>query len=76
MIDPKIKETLDQLATSHFGTALGVYLTEAKKELNDVTMCESWDDTLGRKKAVQILDKIFGFLKEKEIPQTKKNNYV
>lgn len=65
MIKPENKILLEGLKTTGYGRALQEFLDEKKNELNDVSTCKSWDETLGRAKAVAIIDEIFSFMKDK-----------
>jgi hypothetical protein len=77
MIDPKAKEVLEQINSTPYGKALQEFLDDQLTELNDVTKCTSWDDTLGRKYAVGVIENLFNLIKVKKTPpQNNKNNYV
>lgn len=66
MISPETAKLLSELRRTNYGKALSELLDEKYAELNNVKHCSSWEDTLGRAKALQILDEIFHFMKEKE----------
>jgi hypothetical protein len=54
------------MKTTQYGRALKEYLEEELKIIGDVSKCESWDDTLGRKNAILLVRKLFSFLEEEE----------
>lgn len=66
---------LHELAKSPYGHHLRQYLSEKMTELKDVTKVESWDEALGRKKAVEILKDLFKFLDDTPKETPKKTEY-
>lgn len=76
MLKPEQKEILEQLGASHFGKVLREYLDDAEKELDSVKGCTSLDEVLGKQYALAVLAKLFSFMKEKETPKSKTQNYV
>ena len=67
---------LVELSRSAQGEALRELIAEAKVELGDVTKCNSWEDTLGRKHAMEFLSKTFSFLDKGETKSQAKSQYV
>ena len=63
MIDPKIREVLNGINATPYGRALQEYLEDEIKELSDLEKLTSWEETLGNKKAIQTLKKLFMFMK-------------
>ena len=66
MISDTSKQLLNTIKTSPYGKALQEYLDEAYDNINDVTVCKSFDEVLGRKYALQELDRLFSFMAEKK----------
>ncbi|NCN26062.1 hypothetical protein GW915_00670 [bacterium] len=54
-----------------YGVALKELLEEQYDLINNVRTCESWEDTIGRRKALEALDKIFAFLNMEERKNTR-----
>ncbi len=59
------EKKLQELANNIYGEALLDYLEEKIKEMVDVRRIGTWEEVLGRKEAVVILDGLFHFLKSK-----------
>lgn len=67
---------LSELDKTPYGKVLRSFLEEELKELNDISKAESWEDTLGRQKAVRIVNKLFSFMnKEVNKVDKSKNQY-
>ena len=75
MITPENTKLLQSLGTSAYAHALQEYLEQECERLNDVSACKDWEDTLGRKHAVEALKKIFSFLNIKTKEKKVANNY-
>jgi hypothetical protein len=75
MIAPQYKEVLDMLYQTPQGKALREYLEEERKKIDTVKDVTSLEEVLGRKHALELIDKIFGFLKEKKIDSPSRNQY-
>ena len=67
---------LKELGKSHYGNTLKIYLSEKIAELNDVSTCESFDDVLGRKKAIKIVKELFNFMEERKTMGKSRESYV
>jgi len=76
IITPEINELLQQLSRTAHGQALIKFLNQAKEELNNVKTIESWDETLGRKSAIKMIDDLFSFMGEKKVEIKNKNQYT
>lgn len=77
IIKPEIQEQLQQLSHSPLGHALSIYLKQAKEEINDVKTIESWEEALGRKFTLKVIDDLFFFMDDKKKEEIKnKNQYV
>ena len=76
MITPQYREILDGIKATQYGRGLREFLDEEKLKLNNVKTLESWDETLGRKYAVKIIDTLFAFLVDnKKTDDRLKNDY-
>lgn len=73
---PEQRQTLAAMKDNQFGEALRALLNECYEELGDVSKCESWDDTLGRKHAKEFLKKTFNFLDKPEVRNGGRNQYT
>lgn len=76
MLDPRNKELLQQLAASAHGKALKAYLEEKYTVVGDITLCTSWEHTVGRQYALGVLKDIFSFLEEKKTVEKTPNQYT
>lgn len=76
MIDPKIKEELEQLSKTTFGKALKVYLEEKKAEIGDITACKNWEDTQGRQHALKLINDLFTVMEPVKLEKTRTNQYT
>lgn len=65
------KQLLEGLRLTNYGKALKELLDEKYEELNNVKSCTSWEDTKARTYALDIIDDIFSFMKEKNTSQNK-----
>lgn len=75
MISKESRKLLSELARLNYGKALKELLEEERARLNNVKHCTSWEDTLGRKHAVVVIDRIFDWLKETPPLDKSKNRY-
>lgn len=66
MISPDNLKLLQTIKTSPYGKALQEYLDEQYDIINDVTVCKSFDEVLGRKYALEALERLFSFMTEKK----------
>jgi len=73
---PEKQTLLKELARSAYGDALRTLITEALEEVGDVSKCTSWEDTVGRQKAKDFLNKTFSFLNKKDVVVPTKNTYT
>lgn len=72
----QVEEVLRELPKTAYGAAMTEFLDEAKKELNDVGSVTSWEETIGRREAIKIINKLFSFLVEKKVEAGGKNQYT
>jgi len=75
MLTKQYRDILDGIKTTQYGRALQEFLEDEKSKLNNVKTLESWDEALGRKYAVEIIDKMFAFVLEKKADDTSRNQY-
>jgi len=75
-IEPEIKKILEELGKTQYGKALRIFLDAASDELNDVSTVETWEETVGRREALNVLRKLFDFMEEKKESKASKNQYV
>lgn len=66
MITPEQKQVLNDLGKTQQGKVLKEYLSEKYKELNSVLKVISWEDTLGKQKALIILKDLFAILDDEK----------
>lgn len=76
MLDPRNRELLNQLATMQHGKALKAYLDEKYSIIGDITLCTSWEHTVGRQYALSVLKDVFSFLEEKQTVDKIPNQYT
>lgn len=69
------QEILQELGKTNYGIALKEYLNESITDMSDLSKLESWDETLGKKYAVEIIKKLFSFMETKESQQKSKTKY-
>ena len=75
MISPQSKELLESMSKTQYGKAIQEFLDEELLKLNNVKTIDTFDDALGRKKAVEIIDKLFMFIREKKLDNQEKSRY-
>lgn len=66
MISPENKQILVDLGKTNQGKVLKEYLSEKYKELNSVLKVTSWEDTLGKQKALVVLKDLFSILDDEK----------
>jgi hypothetical protein len=66
MIKKEVKEIMEQLGKTSYGAALRVYLNEAIADLKDITKTKSWEETLGRQLAVDVLERLMKDMEERQ----------
>lgn len=66
MITPEQKQVLNDLGKTQQGKVLKEYLSEKYKELNSVLKVTSWEDALGKQKALLILKDLFSILEDEK----------
>jgi hypothetical protein len=76
IIDENTNNLLKELPKTSHGQALVRFLNQAKAEMNNVKTITSWDEALGRKNAVKVIDDLFSFMEEKKVEQVSKNQYI
>lgn len=69
-------ELLEHMAKTPYGTALKEYLEAALRDIKDISTAQTWEETLGRKFAVKLVEDLFSFMKEKKIVDKSKNQYL
>jgi len=75
-ITPEQKQLLHDMKNTSYGHALAAFLEDGLKEIGDIKSCQSWEETLGRKYALQLLKDLFSFMGEKKSPEKSKNIYI
>jgi len=75
MIKPETKKLLVDLGQNVYGKALKEFLDNELDTLKNIVETKSWEETLGRQYAVKLIEKLFGFMKDAEIPVKTKNQY-
>lgn len=76
IIEKNLQEKLVQLSQSPLGFALIAYLEQAKKEMNDISTIQSFEELQGRKFAQKVIDDLFYFMGEKKTEIKNKNQYT
>jgi hypothetical protein len=76
IIEPQTKELLEQLPQTSHGKALIKFLDQVKEELNDISTLQSWEETIGRKNAIKMIDDLFKFMEPKKVEIKNKNQYI
>lgn len=76
MVSPEIRRQLLDLSTSQLGNALKEYLNDKYSEIGDITKVQTWEETLGKKYALEVLKEIFQFLERKETVEKSRNQYT
>jgi len=75
MINDQQRELMKQLPDTAHGRALKDYLDGKLKEILDVSTCNSWEETLGRKYAAQLIKDLFYMMEKRETVKKSKNTY-
>ncbi len=76
-IKPETKELLEQMAKTQYGRALMEFLDENYSEIGNIMETKSWEETLGRQFALNVLKDLFYFMEEKKKgPEQKPNQYT
>ena len=76
MATPETKQLLIELGKSPFGRPLRDYLNEKLTDLDSVSDCKTWEETLGRKHAVELIKNLFVVIEDKRIETKTKNQYI
>lgn len=76
MINPEYRQLLLDLKKTSYGVALKAFLDEELGNISDITTCETWEETLGRKYAIKLLNKLSSLMEEKKTTEKGKNQYV
>jgi len=76
MISPQNRALLETLPSSAHGRALQEYLEEEIQSIGDISSCQSWDETLGRKHAIKLLKGILFFYEEKKSKPKSPSQYT
>lgn len=75
MIKPETIKLLSELNNTPYGKALQDFLDEEYMKINDVANCTSWEDTIGRKKALETLERLFSFMAKKQVVASGRTQY-
>lgn len=62
MITPEQKKRLTELPKTPYGIALQAFLDDKYKEIGNILESKSWEETLGRKFALQLLKDLFAIM--------------
>lgn len=65
MINKNQQEVLEELAKLNHGKVLREFLEEEMSKIGDIKTCKTWEETQGRKIALETLERLFSFLKIK-----------
>lgn len=76
MLKPESRALLQELARTMHGNALREYLKEKREVIGDIKLCTSWEHTVGRQYALEVLDEVFSFLEEKKTTDKTPNQYT
>lgn len=76
MISVEHKKLLSELKHTQYGVALKIFLESELEELSDITTSKTWQETVGRQKAVRMIRRLFSFMEEKKTTDKTKNQYV
>lgn len=72
MTEPE-KKILDELKSSPFGKVLSLYLEEELSKIDSVKGIKSLEEVYGKQYAIDLVEKLFHFLK-RETPKNNNNN--
>jgi len=76
MVSPENIKLLQSLGTSAYANALTEFLEQECDKINDVSTCKDWEDTMGRKHALETLKKLFSYLNIKQKEKKLGNTYM
>lgn len=76
MISPKSVELLREMSNTPYGKAIEEFVADKEKNIGSVKNAVSWEDTLGRKHALKVLDEILYYMGKKQPQEKGKNQYV
>ena len=76
MITPQSIKLLEELSRTQHGRALREFLDEKYVEIGNIMESKSWEETLGRQFALNLLKDLFAFMEEKKHTEKTKNQYV
>jgi len=69
------KQLLKELRKTNFGRALDAYLAEEMTKIGNIDNCTSWEDTLSRQHALELINRLFYFMQDNKPVEKKKNQY-
>lgn len=75
-METNTKELLQELGKSPLGNALRDFLDEQKKTIGNVKTTQSWEETLGRKFALKLIEDLFSFMDTPKVDKKEKNQYT
>jgi hypothetical protein len=75
MLKQETRGLLEELSRSMHGKALRDFLQDRKETIGDIKLCTSWEQTVGRQFALELIDEIFKFLEEKKQVDKIPNQY-
>lgn len=74
MLKPETRQRLEELSRSMYGVALRDYLNEKRAIIGDIKTATSWEHTVGKQMALEVIDEVFSFLEEKRPVDNKTGN--
>lgn len=76
MITPESRKLLSELTHTNYGKALREFLDERCNEIGDISKCKTWEETQGRKFALDLIKDLFVFMDKKDVVDNGKNSYT
>lgn len=70
------KKLLEALDKTPYGKALKEFLDEQYADIADIRKSQSWEETLGRKFALKVLEDLFATMKGNGVKERAKNQYT
>lgn len=75
-LKPDTKKILSEIGTTQYGRALRDYLDDAILVIGDIRQAKTWEETQGRRIAIETLGKLFSFIKEHKLDKKSKTEYT
>lgn len=75
MLKPETKQILEGVNATPFGRALREFLDEEMKKIESVKGCKSEAEMFGKQIAVDLIEKLFSFMKPQDIVKSKPRQY-